>query len=413
LARESEQPSGSGTIPSAELNPLLNPLLAENMGRWAEVYFTSAPERREQAVLELLRELEAQRAQKKETAGIVAAAPVEETESPSVHAAPPGFLPTELQEMLREDPVIRCHSCGAENPRSHRFCGMCGVMMGEVPPEAQPQASHQENDHALFQLLHSGPAPEAQSDERSSEQDAVEPEMADPSGWSLFQKLRERTGETEANWQAEEEPSRPYRAYIGAALAVVILSVAYVAWRGNQSKPGDLAQPASNAPASSIRPTSAPAPSSPPTLAVQQANAGAPAQAANHPDAQPSPASTAPTTAASVTNGASKPAPSIPAGAGDPEKASGRGGEELATAQQYLEGSNGQARNSAEAAKWLWKAIAKHNGEATLLLADLYMRGDGVSKNCDQARVLLDSAARKGVAGAGERLRILESSGCQ
>ena len=32
-------------LPRPELNPLLNPLLADNMGRWAEVYFTSAPEK--------------------------------------------------------------------------------------------------------------------------------------------------------------------------------------------------------------------------------------------------------------------------------------------------------------------------------------------------------------------------------
>jgi hypothetical protein len=46
----------------------------------------------------------------------------------------------------------------------------------------------------------------------------------------------------------------------------------------------------------------------------------------------------------------------------------GTGAEELAMAQRYLNRSNGQGRNSAEAAKWLWKAMAKHNGEATLLL---------------------------------------------
>jgi TPR repeat protein len=89
------------------------------------------------------------------------------------------------------------------------------------------------------------------------------------------------------------------------------------------------------------------------------------------------------------------------------------GGEELAVAQRYLRGVGGQRRDAAEAAKWLWKSIAKHNSEATLLLADLYLKGDGVSKNCDQARVLLDSAARKGMAGAGERLRNLQAFGCQ
>jgi len=82
-------------------------------------------------------------------------------------------------------------------------------------------------------------------------------------------------------------------------------------------------------------------------------------------------------------------------------------------AQHYLSGGSGQARNTSEAAKWLWKSMAKHNAPATLLLADLYLKGDGVSKNCDQARVLLDSAARRGLAGAGERLRNLQAFGCR
>ena len=86
---------------------------------------------------------------------------------------------------------------------------------------------------------------------------------------------------------------------------------------------------------------------------------------------------------------------------------------ELATAQRYLDGTDGQAPNPAEAAKWLWKAMAKHNTKAPLLLADLYLRGQGVSKNCDQARVLLDSATRAGMKDAAERLRHLQAFGCQ
>ena len=91
----------------------------------------------------------------------------------------------------------------------------------------------------------------------------------------------------------------------------------------------------------------------------------------------------------------------------------GNGDEELAMAQRYLAGGDGLQRNSAEAAKWLWKSLAKQNANATLLLADLYLKGDGVSKNCDQARVLLDSAARSGMKQAGERLRHLEAFGCE
>jgi TPR repeat protein len=92
---------------------------------------------------------------------------------------------------------------------------------------------------------------------------------------------------------------------------------------------------------------------------------------------------------------------------------SANGAEELAIAQRYLSGTDGQARNSAEGAKWLWKAIAKHNADATLLLSDLYLKGDGVPKNCDQARVLLDAAAVRGMKGAGDRLRHLQAFGCQ
>ena len=82
-------------------------------------------------------------------------------------------------------------------------------------------------------------------------------------------------------------------------------------------------------------------------------------------------------------------------------------------AQRYLNGTNGQERNGAEAARWLWKAVAKENADATLLLSDLYLKGDGVGKNCDQARVLLDAAARRGMKDAGERLRHLQAFGCE
>lgn len=85
---------------------------------------------------------------------------------------------------------------------------------------------------------------------------------------------------------------------------------------------------------------------------------------------------------------------------------------ELILARHYLN-AQGTARNSAEAAQWLWKAVGKQNSAAALLLADLYMHGDGVRKNCDQARLLLVAAAKKGVPEVGVKLRNLESSGCQ
>jgi hypothetical protein len=84
------------------------------------------------------------------------------------------------------------------------------------------------------------------------------------------------------------------------------------------------------------------------------------------------------------------------------------GREELAQAQHYLAPAT---RDSAEAAKWLWKAVGKENPRAVLLLSDLYMTGDGVAKSCDQARLLLTVAAKKGNSDAASRLSSLGS--CQ
>jgi hypothetical protein len=91
----------------------------------------------------------------------------------------------------------------------------------------------------------------------------------------------------------------------------------------------------------------------------------------------------------------------------------GHGAEELAIAESFLSGTQGKARDSSEAAQWLWKAVGKENAAAALLLSDLYVTGDGVPRNCDQARLLLDAAASRGVPGAGERIRDLPNLGCE
>jgi TonB family protein len=59
VARE-QAPVPADELADPELNPLLNPVLEQNMGRWAQVYLTSPPEKRPQAVADLLRELREQ-----------------------------------------------------------------------------------------------------------------------------------------------------------------------------------------------------------------------------------------------------------------------------------------------------------------------------------------------------------------
>ncbi len=59
----------------------------------------------------------------------------------------------------------------------------------------------------------------------------------------------------------------------------------------------------------------------------------------------------------------------------------------------------------------LWKASAAGNDEATTRLADMYLTGNGVSRSCEQALLLLRPAAERGYPAAQIKLGALYSSG--
>jgi hypothetical protein len=459
LTSQSDHSDGSGTLPAAELNPLLNPVLGQNMGRWAEVYFTSPPEKREQAVLELLREL---RAENPELAGTVVSAP----SAASAHVSQP-WNGGAAQSAEGQQASIVCRGCGRENPGSHRFCGMCGKLLGEAEASADPPISDisniqgaepQPSLHATdFQMAHAQTAgfhvsdlhiedqhvedrhiEDGHTDDRPQDGPAAHPREAqfirsekavfepalNTNELSLFQ------GGSESSYsdgQADEmfldsPPPRRYRVYVGIALAIVISVLGYMAWHSSQAESQN-ARVESPAPPAVTAPTatsSSAAPSSAkPDAPDQTSSANQPAAVASNADRtnaerasanQSSDAGKNTTEVAARSAAAPNPTTDKKTPA---EVLGGNGAEELAMAQQYLDGTGGQERNQAEGAKWLWKAMAKHNARATLLLADLYLKGEGVSKNCDQARVLLDSATRGGMKEAGERLRNLQAFGCQ
>src|SRR5580658_2252942 len=85
---------------------------------------------------------------------------------------------------------------------------------------------------------------------------------------------------------------------------------------------------------------------------------------------------------------------------------------ELETGRQFLEAPTGQ-RKSTEAAKWLWMSVEKGNPKAEVLLADLFLHGDGVTKNCAQARILLGAAIKHGDTEAIPKLHALDRGGCR
>lgn len=63
-------------------------------------------------------------------------------------------------------------------------------------------------------------------------------------------------------------------------------------------------------------------------------------------------------------------------------------------------------------ASQLWSAVEAGDTQAEVALAGLYLKGEGVPRNCEQARVLLEAASKKGDAEALRQYRELSSSGC-
>jgi len=70
-------------------------------------------------------------------------------------------------------------------------------------------------------------------------------------------------------------------------------------------------------------------------------------------------------------------------------------------------------RSEGESVSSLWDAVQGGSVAAEMSLAERFARGEGVAKNCDQARVLLKAAAGKGNKEARLRLYQLESGGCR
>ncbi len=413
-----EQSEHPNPLPPPELNPLLNPILAENMSRWAEVYFTNPPERREQAVLELLHELQHQNGSLDEVAVTTRPSVQELRLEPAIEPA------TNLPDTRKS--LVRCEACGRENPASHRFCGMCGKPVAaplpvpeesSVPDHALATAQAEQyadnrliNEPAQNQLAPPLPAPETFLT-RSEEVDHLP--VVSGNDLSLFQPGREGRGRfDDADELFNSEPaSRSYRSYIGVGLAIVIFALAYMAWRGGQTtSQHSHVQPEAPPPI-----TTQPAP--PETAAPSTAKAAMPGGLAASGKQSPIPSTSEPDGNRTLVKGRGnkkqdQPPTSRGTATNPPDTVSRNGSAELSIAQAYLTGANGEPRNSAEAAKWLWKSMAKHNSTATLTLAGLYLKGDGVTKNCDQARVLLDSAARAGMKQAGEQLQHLQAFGC-
>lgn len=90
------------------------------------------------------------------------------------------------------------------------------------------------------------------------------------------------------------------------------------------------------------------------------------------------------------------------------------GGQPTATAAQPPEPGNPKSSSTKKMTvtpQQLWASVQAGNTKAAVVLADLYIRGDGVPANCNQARVLLLVASEKSNADAIRKLRELDKAG--
>ena len=334
---------------SSELNPLQNPTLGRNLGRWAQVYFTNPPEKREQAVVELLRELEK-----------------------GVATAPNGGNRT-----IGNGGTL-CPVCQRESEPDQKFCGVCGAPLSAISEAGK-------HDHAFV-----GNNPVPSFTPISPQGDA--------------QWLRDKAF---ASFDSKV-PKRQAWKYLFAVMVVALAGLGYFGWstRSEHARTTVPAAAVPSGPQVEANHIDSNKPSQITSADSQSEKKSVSKPSAKNVEARANPDRNAQGTTLAVQR--QKLSPNSPEPS---ETAQGNGARELLLARHYLDGKAG-TRDTPEAVKWLWKAVAKQNASAVMLLADLYIQGDGVPKNCDQARLLLGVAAKKGSNEAATKLRTLESNGC-
>ena len=240
-----------------------------------------------------------------------------------------------------------CPLCSQINPQNHKYCGFCGV------PLHTP-------------LLASEPS---------------RPSEFSPPSLDELQFLRN----SDASHKGRE---RDRRGWLYLVIGIAVLIVGFIAFERYYEP--DAEPRAAAVPTQPV--------SEPPTAVPATPPQGQPVAIEPQTAAPPVTAGPAPTTAQKV----------VPAARISPAASPTRdGAQELAQAVRYLSPTN-PARNPATAAEWLWKSVGKGNVEAEVTLSDLYLRGEGVPRSCEQARLLLRTAAGKGAADAATKLRTLQ-----
>jgi hypothetical protein len=354
------------------------------------------------------------------------------SEPPPALTVLPKPIPASVQE-AQPPPTIRRKFEEMETPTLPPLLKLSSVRPGPPPAEitdapsvpVEMPKSAVEPPAKIFEVPPKMETPAAQREPPPgpASAPAILPRHAPPPALEPLSSLEGETDSDNPGWMDRFTLGRA----IGIMLLLALAAGSYVyhrevgqaiIWLGHQIEGDDSPQsskiPRPQSPAAPhVNPEPAPAASVvvPPSPEVQTSTASIEPRSANLPspsDKLPTPQTkgAAPGSLVPLTQ-TSRPLATPPSA-----DSSGESGQaEYLRAMQILR-SPGRASEVPAAIQLLWAAVEKGNANAEIDLAELFRTGRGVAKNCDQTRILLSAAARKGSAEARKRLEALGREGC-
>lgn len=361
----------SAGLPDPDLTPSLNPTLARNLGRWAEVYFTTPPEQRDQAVQELLRDLleveQKRLGRRRPSTATEESSPAPGVAELSAQEAPESIAAARTP--VEEGPALSVSQfVPAEEPERIQASD---VEVYTVPAEVTPSPEPTDVPEATENW------PESVSVPMGNEMSEV---PAPPAGVDEISRIVRPV--------TEYRPAvpRPWRKIAVIASGVLLCAGLFYAIGSRTGRER-----------SSFGSDSG-------SRSVVQGGASS--------SSQPSRTSPGARVTPGLRPGLVQPAATRQAESISALPSKDDGAQELAMAERYRTG-NGVPQDSAQAVHWLWQAVSKQNGTALARLSAMYARGEGVARDCDQARVLAGAAAQKNPKGATSLLQELQAAGCE
>jgi hypothetical protein len=328
------------------------------------------------------------------------------------------------QFFLVSEVCLNCNRCGHDNPTGNRFCGMCGSALprseSAAPPPPPVESAAPPRASGSFLGLDVAPRPlERPAAQRASSSSFlgldVTPRSPDPpiSGPSFLGLGR--AGDSSSSYLLEdEEPASHWRGYLVALVVIAVAVLAALQWKAQVKtqayKVGTILWARLHAP--------------PPQPKVEE-------KTAEEPVAAPSPQSPSSATGAGTT-GAAQPNLGTPPGGSAGQ--SGNSATAPARQDKPAADSDGKPSSSDDSAKDFdqeqpddkvepakepppkTRASARQRqvppeDDSTLLLAQKYLKGQGVPQNCQQGLSYLREAARKSSARARSQMGALYATG--